>query len=282
MPLNEVVIRGDKATVEMPDGRSLTLGVEEMFSRAAQRQIDSCGIRLPREVCFAYSRGDFVILACEYPPGPYPLSWIAEDSPAPYGSSATYRQVTLSLPYVIVLAAFEGSLLSSVNECFFRNAPLTEVDEESELCFPALLNCSHFVPPEGKPLSWICTQNADRRPIAREKDSRKRIAVGLNVLRHCLFEQSFNMSSDYHEFSSWYSESRGIDDRISTATRWHEETIKDRYMGLDVAWLPANETLKSVVERMFQNQGLTKDGICHARQLARVIVNNAKKGSEKR
>ena len=165
--------------------------------------------------------------------------------------------MTLSLPYVIVLAAFEGTRLSDFNECFFRTAPLTEIDEENELQYPGLLNCSRFMPQEGNPLSWICTQKLDRRPIRREKDSRKQIAVGLESLRRCLFQQSFNMSSDHHEYSSWYSESRGVDQRISTATRWHEETIKDRYMGLDIPWLKTNETLKSVVERIFQKQGLT-------------------------
>ena len=47
-------------------------------------------------------------------------------------------------------------------------------------------------------------------------------------------------------------------------------------MGLDIPWLKTNETLKSVVERIFQNKGLTTGGISNARQLARLMINNAK------
>jgi hypothetical protein len=276
MANDEIIIRGDTAMVCKPDGNSVKMSVSKLFEQALPKRIDSCGIRLPHEVRFAYSRGRLLILACEYPPGPYTLSWIAEDSPAPYGSGAKYRSVTLSLPYVIVLAAFEGTRVSDFNECFFRTAPLTEIDEENELCYPGLLNCSRFMPSAGNPLSWICTQRLDRTPIRRERDSRKRIAVGLESLKRCLFQQSFNWSSDENEYSSWYRESCGVDKRISTATRWHQETIKDRYMGLDISWLQTNETLKSVVERMFQNQGLSTGGISNARQLARLMINNGK------
>ena len=276
MANDEIIIRGDTATVKNPDGKSVKMSVSELFEQAFPKRIDSCGIRLPPEVRFAYSRGRLLILACEYPPGPYTLSWIADDSPAPYGPAAKYQIVTLSLPYVIVLAAFDGTRLSDFNECFFRTVPLTEIDEENELCYPGLLNCSRFVPEEQNPLSWICTQKLDRAPIRRQTDARKRIAVGLEALRLCLFQKSFNRSSDEHEDSSWYSESRGVDERISTATRWHEETLKDRYMGLDIPWLPTSATLKSVVERIFRNQGITTSGISDARQLARLMINNAK------
>lgn len=273
---DEIIIRGNKATVKTPDGKSVTMSLRELLEQALPLRIDTCGIRLPHEVRFAYSRGGLMILGCEYPAGPYTLSWIAKDSPAPFGADARYQHVTLSLPYVVVLAVFEGTYLSDLNECFFRTAPLTDIDAENELRYPGLLNCSRFMPQEGKPLSWICTQKLDRTPIRRETDARKRIAVGLELLRSCLFQQSFNMSSDHHEYSSWYSESRGIDDRISTSQRWHEETVKDRYMGLDIPWLETHETLKTVVERIFRNNGITTGRISTARHLARLMINNAK------
>ena len=55
----------------------------------------------------------------------------------------------------VMLAAFEGDMLSGHNECFFRRRPLEK--EDDDLLYPALLNCSKFTPQEGKPLSWICT-----------------------------------------------------------------------------------------------------------------------------
>ena len=274
MAKEDIIIRGDKATVVRPDGKTVTMPVEKLLEKAMPKRIDSCGIGLPHEVRFAHTLGGVTILACEYPPGPYTLSWIAEDSPVHSGPNASYRDVTISLPYVIVLAVFQGTRLSDLNECFFRTAPLSEVDEENELLYPGLLNCSRFRPQQGKPLSWICTQNLDRRPIDAQRDSRKQIAAGLKELRRCLFEQAFNLSSDHNEYSSWYTESRSVDQRISTATRWHKETTKDRFMGLDIPWLKTNKNLKTVVERIFANQGITGTGIHNARQLARIMINH--------
>ncbi|MEQ8667814.1 MAG: hypothetical protein RIC12_01495 [Pirellulales bacterium] len=271
----DIIIRGETAAVEKPGGKTVEISLAKLLELAQPNQIDSCGIRLAPEVRFAYTRRGMTILACEYPPGPYTLSWIADDSPAPFGRNAKYRTVTISLPYVIVLAVFDGTRISDLNECFFRAEPLTEIDEDNQLKYPGLLNCSRFEPPEGHPLAWICTQHLDRRPICKEEDSRKRIALGLATLRRCLFEQSFNMSSDLHEYSSWYSESSGVDERISSVERWHEETKKNRFMGLDVPWLDTNETLKSIVERIFANQGRVGRDVTDARQLSRLIFNNA-------
>ena len=275
MARGDIVIRGDTARVKSLDGKSVAIPVSKLLEQAMPSHVDSGGFRLPREARFAYSRGKLLILACEYPPGPYTLSWITDRSPAPFGPGAEYEPVTLSLPYVIVLAVFEDSFLSSHNECFFRKEPLTEVDEDNELLYPGLLNCSRFMPPQGKPLSWICTEHLDYMSLHFQTDSRKRIAEGLEALRHCLFEQSFNMSSDFNELSSWYTESRSVDERISSPRRWHDATRCDRYMGLDVPWLKTNETLKSVVERIFRINAAAARGISNARQLARLMIHYA-------
>ena len=273
MAHEKIILRGDIAKLKVAPGKSIAMPIETLLERAVPPRINSCGICLPREVRFAYSRGDLMILVCEYPAGPYTLSWIADDSPVPYGTGAHYQKVTLSLPYVIVLAAFHGDYLSNANECFFRREPLKEIDEENDLYYPGLLNCSRFVPTEGHPLSWICTQYLDRTPIHEEADSRKRIGKGVEALRRCLFEQSFNRSSDVHEFSSWYAESRTVDERIASVTRWHEETIRDRFMGLDVPWLKVDATLKEVVDRMFRNySGGTP--VRSSRELARLMINH--------
>ena len=94
-----ITIQGESATVKRPDGKTITMPVSELLQRAIPQRIDSCSTRLPHEVCFAYSRGGMLILACEYPPGPYTVSWIAEDSSVPYGAGAKYQTVQLSLPY---------------------------------------------------------------------------------------------------------------------------------------------------------------------------------------
>ena len=272
----EIVIRGEMAAIKKPDGTTTQITVARLLEILAQKQVDIEGLGLPREARFAYTRGKYLLLVCEYPPGPHTLSWISDASPSPYGPEAIYREVTVSLPYVVVLAVFEGAYLSDFNECYFRRKPLDVVDQENDLLFPGLLNCSRFKPPEGHPLSWICTQHLDRTLIFREVDKRRRIAAGVEALRRCLFEQSFNLSSDHNEYSSWWSESRAVDQRVGTVDRWQEETAKDRFMGLDVPWLDTNENLKSIVDRIFQNLRVRDDAIRTARQLTRWIINHEK------
>jgi len=274
---DEITFRDGMAVYNKPDGTTIEISIEELFRLAAPPRIDSYGVALPREVRFAYSRDQMSILACEYPAGPYTLSWIAEDSKKRYGTGTKYRKVTLSLPYVIVLAVFQNGQLSTANECFFRTAPLTDIDSENELQYPGLLNCSRHEPPAGRPLAWICTQKLDHAVILREKEPRRRMRASLEALRHCLFEASFNYSSDDHEFSSWYMESRSVDKRIETVDRWHEETQKDRFMGLDIPWLSTGLNLRQVVDRIYQNHHIQDGGVRHERQLHRLMINHEKK-----
>ena len=276
MTTDEIIIRGETATVNTPDGKSVTMSLRELFEQAVPPRIDSCGIRLPHEVRFAYSRGGLLILACEYPPGPYTLSWIAEDSPAPFGSQAKYENVTLSLPYVIVLAAFEGDSLVGLQRVFLPHgtADRDRRGKRAVLSGPAELLALRATGGQ----TVVLDLHAEARSHAdspREGFSQANRCWSGSVAALSL-PAILQLSSDHHEYSSWYSESRGVDERISTAARWHEETIKDRYMGLDIPWLKTNETLKSVVERIFRNKGLTTAGSSNARQLARLMINNTK------
>ena len=136
----------------------------------------------------------------------------------------------------------EGSLdvplIAQENECFFRTEPLRSLNDP--VFYPALLNCSKFDPPDGRPLSWICTQFMQDRAnqIARKStDPNVTMRKGMEALLHCLLETGFNYSSEHHELTSWFTVSKEQDPRIATVERWEAETKKDPNFVLDVPWL---------------------------------------------
>jgi hypothetical protein len=274
-PTAEIVtLRDNVATVVTDEGNEYQMPIEQLFRLAVPTVVESGGLNLSSEVRFGYTRGQTTVLVCEYSAGPYTLFWVTDDSELAGGVRPPYRAVTISLPYVIVMAAFEDSTLSNLNECFFSTTPLGVTDEDNELLFPGLLNCSRFEPQEGRPLSWICTEELNRRAIFGEPEPRRRLHLGLKALRECLFQSGFNYSSDNHEYASWYTESRRVDRRVSNIDRWQTATKKNGFFALDVPWIKTGKNVRQIVERMFDIRGVSKTRIRDVRQIARIIINH--------
>jgi len=166
-------------------------------------------------------------------------------------------------------------VLSQANECFFRNAPLRSLDDEVQ--YPALLNCSRFNPPDRRPLSWICTQYLHRSAFRPVQDPTDRMVAGFTALKHCLLETGFNYSSENHEASSWYTESRGVDPRLNTVEAWETASAEDPTFVLDVPWLKTGHTVRRVAERIFANYRNNNRRLCSAGTLARLIFNHEPK-----
>jgi hypothetical protein len=270
--MEPVRIEGQTMYATSPEGQTASMSVADVLEAACPRRLDTRGVVMPDGFRLAYPTGPFTVWVHEVSPRVCQFKWIAKDSPRKFGTGTTYRMVRVGLPYVIVLAVYEGSVLSDSNECFFRTRPLA--DENDELFYPALLNCSKFVPPEGKPLSWICTQKLDRSRFMGIADPARRMRGGLGALLHCLFDTGFNYSSEHHEASSWFTESNKVDRRVSTIEKWEQATGKDPLFVLDVPWLKTGLSLKQVVERIFKNKGACEHRVDSAADLARVIFNH--------
>jgi len=276
-----VAIRGDKVYVSSPEGyqASIELGklIDIMIRSNGSRMETGCV--LPDGVKLVSSSGAVTIWVYERHPQVYSLKWIARDSPAPFGRRTKYRTVRISLPYLIVIAVFvpgkhDRIQLSNHNECFFRTSPLKSVHDD--LFYPALLNCSKFQPPDGHPLSWICTAKLDLRQLSSMPDDHVRMRASLRALLHTLLETGYNFSSEKHEGQSWYSESLGIDPRISTIEKWEKATVQDPLFCLDVPWLRTGYTLGQVTERIFKNQGALGPRILSAPDIQRIVFNHGR------
>ncbi len=270
----EVRIEGAEASTVSPEGKRAAMPVEELMRKLRPPRMDCGDVVLPAGIRGVLSQGPLCIWVHEIPPGIRNLKWIANDSPAPFGPGATYRDVQIGLPYVVVMAVFimsaQGAfVLSKHNECFFRTAPLQSLAEP--LSYPALLNCSRFNPPEGRPLAWICTQYLDES-YKRQSDTGQRMRAGLAALLNCLLHTGFNRSSEHHEFSSWFTESRHLDARLATIEEWEKATKHDPLFALEIPWIPTGLSVRQMAERIFQNHRAGHLPV-NAASMARLIFN---------
>jgi hypothetical protein len=278
--LDSIEIEGREVRAVSPEGKTAAMPLSEFFGKLMIRRPDAAGMIFPDGVKSVRSEGNITILAHETPPQVYNLKWIANDSPAPFGHGATYRNVRVALPYLITLLLFRGAgggqglNLGEFSECFFRTAPLET--SEDELLYPALLNCSKFTPPEGRPLSWICVQHLNLAAVNKEPSPARRMRAGFRALRHCLLETGFNYSSENHEGASWFSESRKVDPRVNTIDAWQEATAKDPLFVLEVPWLKTGHSLGQIMDRIFKNLGALNgaQSAVTSAALARLVFNH--------
>ncbi len=276
----EVVIRDREVIAVTPEGQKASMDLEQLIDVLFQSLgpgPETGGI-LPDGVKMVTSKGSVTIWVYERPPQVHNLKWIANDSPSSYGKGTKYRNVRIALPYLIVLAVFMpgrsgNSQLSQLNECFFRTAPLKST--EDELLYPALLNCSKFEPQEGRPLSWVCTVNMNFKRLAAIKDGNARARESMRELLHCVLETGYNQSSEHHEASSWFTESTGVDSRISTVENWEMATAHDPLFVLEVPWLQTGRTVEQVIERIFRYTRVERPKTASAMDIQRIIFNRA-------
>jgi hypothetical protein len=271
-PMELITIQGDTVTAVSPEGQKASMRLADLLTKTVRPRMDTRGVVLPDGVKLIDARGPTTIWAHETPPCIYSFKWIAADSPARYGPETRYRQVRIALPYLIVMAAFDGGALSGQNECFFRVDPLD--DESDELLYPALLNCSKFSPQKGKPLSWICTAGMNLDFLAHASNPKRQMRASFRALMRCLLQSGFNFSSEEHEQSSWFTESTRVDPRVSTIEKWQEATNVDPSFVLDVPWLKTGKSAREVIDRMFAYRGLAEPPTPSSADLSRMVFNH--------
>ena len=272
----KISLEGTLACAVSPEGKQANMPISTLLSKAHSAQGEHHSAILPAGVKATFSRGPFIIWVHESEPEVYNFRWIANDSAVKYGEQAKYRPVRIALPFVLIIAVFvpgpRGQLtLSRFNECYFRTEALQSCNDE--LYFPALLNCSKFRQPEGHPLSWICSQNFQHASYEKETDFNSRIRGAFQALYEGMFTTAFNLSSEFHEGTSYYSLSQGVDKRIATIEAWERATAEDDLFVLDVPWLKSGHTLGQIVERIFTNLKAPKVGLDSAEALGRIIFN---------
>jgi hypothetical protein len=268
-----VLIEGDKAIAKCTSGIEGSMPVEKLLSHSGMNRPHTGNTILPNGVRAVFSQGNITLMFWERPPHIAHLSWIAENSPCPYGSGTKYRNVRIALPYLIIAATFysNGKLIEGGNECFFRNKPLQSVNDE--LLYPALLNCS-VMRGNTAPLAWICTQYLKQQTKMNDP-----FANGLESVRYCLLETSFNLSSEHHEGNSWFGASRKAIKEISSVEEWEKNTAKDPLFATGVNWLPTKHTVATFAERTFKRLNAAQTSAKNASDLARIVFKQTNMGA---
>lgn len=279
-----IIIDGEEVGVVSPEGEARSIKLSALIERVAPPLISTCDAVLPDGVKCVIPIPQGSVLVHQTPPRVHSFEWITNDSPSPYGLGATYRKVSIALPYMIVLAQFEeapGCLpqLGGTSECFFSNRPIDLEGMDTPLLYPALLNCSRFPIDEPlHPLAWICVQHLRPVRLTDETSKSEAIRKGLQALLHHLLESRFNLSSENHELSSWFSETvkAEVDPRLASIETWEQHSAENPLFALDVPWLPTGHTLNEVVQRMARLRKSKDRRFTTARDLMRVIFQESK------
>lgn len=219
------VVQGRRATLEAPLGELV-----EGLSRGARRP--ACPV-LPRGLRLLAERRGATAVAIEVPPHARTVRWLADDSPAPYGPDAVYRDCYLGFPYVVVLAVFIGGRISGVQQVFYRTRPL-EPGGDDELLLPNLFNVAEAYGQR----CWLCLQHL-RRLRARSWGELAE-AVGAH-----LFNAAFNRSAEEHEGHSYWQRMREVDPRVASVAAWEQATRANPWFALEVPWQPAGTTARA-------------------------------------
>ena len=230
-------VEGERVELFQGEDPLGTTSVEEaVLSLAASQDLaPSCGV-LPRGVRLLRERGDATALAVEVPPQLRTVRWLADDSPAPYGPKARYRERFLAFPYLVLLVVFRSGELTGAQQLYYRTEPL---DRGEELLLPNLYNVA-----EGYGLRcWLCLANLSGLSELAWPAKVDRI------LEH-VFWASFNQSSEVHEGNSYWGSMQGIDPRLASLDAWEEASRADRRFALSVPWKPAGTTASAELEGM--------------------------------
>lgn len=186
-----------------------------------------------------HQRNGMFVFLIEEPPGVRTLQWLQSDSPAQYGPSATYRNVSIALPWVyfFVTVSADGCL-GDLNSVYFRNAALRSLHDP--LCEPHFYNCS--VDAYGT-YCWICTQYDQR-----EKGAKQSFFEFVDGFIERFWCSGFNASSEAHEGASFWGKNRRLipDERVRTIEAWEQASACDSTFVLSVPWIRSGYTPLSV------------------------------------
>jgi hypothetical protein len=239
----KIVLSGNRAVCVQDGQEALSTSLAEFVDRLAGR---SDGVALsdiiPEGVRYARRRGDATVVVFEDRPQARTVRWLADESPVPFGPGAVYRTVRLAFPFVVIIVVFNQGCLTGVQQCFYRTAPIGWLDDA--LFFPNLYNCAQTPAGRGHSMeSWLCLANlkAEMSSLTWEQRSR--------LIHDHVWGGSFNRSSEVHEGNSHWQAPKP-DPRVATLQRWAEESGKDPYFPLTVAWRPYGRNLGATVESM--------------------------------
>lgn len=237
----EIRIAGDSASVRQGRRTLAELPLPELMTaleRAGEGHA-SFPVR-PATARIWEIRRDAVAAAFELPPHARTVRWLCDDSKAPFGRGAHYREVYLGFPWVVVLLVFKGGTLTGQQQLYYRNAPMDPDAEGGDALFlPNLYNVAEGYGQR----CWLCLQHVE------EVSELAWSAKVQRVMDHT-FSAAFNRSSEVHEGNSYWTRAQKVDARVESVEAWEAATRADRRFAVKVPWESAETTASEQLRGM--------------------------------
>ncbi len=240
-----IVIEGGYAKL---DGKKMD--AQKFCGLVSKNTISGIGDEpIPDNVKWLIKAGDLTMYIIELKPELRRIKWVAENGD---DEGEGYKKRKLATPYIVLAVPFVKGQLHRALELFYRNQPLTSLDDPLYTC--NLLNVSMGRSVEGCQglKTWVCTQYLQIGGLKAHSD------ILSEIISH-IFGGGFNRSSDRNEGASGFStyESQCSDKRVNNVTRWEKESEKNPRFVLEVDWLDANCTPRDLIQfRMKQFQAV--------------------------
>ena len=271
-----LVIEGETVQAISPEGQRVAVPLGALISHLSSPKMDTAGCVLPDGVRAVKSRGKNVIWVHETPPRVQNFKVVDKTAKVKKDGKLVYKNVALSLPYVLTFANFiPGTNIFGACECFFRTSPLETIDDE--LLYPALMNCVKF-PKEGaesQPLTQIITSNLNIEQLAKINDAQTQMQESLGALVNHLFQTGFINEGNT---DNWFAASSEKIETISSIEKWHKASAEDGLFSLDVPWMKSGISVRNVIDRIFKQTGMDHAEIKNAADVAAVCFNYKKGG----
>jgi hypothetical protein len=218
--------------------------VGEFRRRCLEQESLALGLTPPGMVVrTVHHRNGVIVFLVEVAPGQRTMQWLQDDSPADFGSRATYHDVEIALPWqYFFIAMTPAGHLWQRSSVYFLTTPLRALDEP--LLEPHFFNCS--VEAYGV-YCWVCTQH-----FRREEKRKESHAAFAFAFIDQFFYGGFNASSEVHEGASFWGRNRKriLDRRVRTTTAWEAASKNDPDFALSVPWMQAPRTAADVLREI--------------------------------
>jgi len=186
-------------------------------------------------------QSNYTLVVVEQDPTWRHVKWIADESKDPFGPGASYKTVRLAFPFIVLFVLFDHhGDLAGYHQAYYRTEKIRSIHDS--LFYTNLRNCTAW---HGMKSALCITHDRCDYNLRRLSWSEK-----INRFVEIFWTTWFNKSSEAHGEIPYYTLMKDVDPRISTLSRWEEESAKDPLFPLNVRWKPAKTTIYQQMKEM--------------------------------
>lgn len=201
---------------------------------------------IPDNVKWIVRSGPLEVYILELKPELRRVKWVNETAGPKQSAKQDecgYSHRKLATPYVVMSVPFYGGQLHPNLELYYRNLPLTSLDDQLYHCNLLNVSMGKRVAGQSGFKTWVCTQYLNTGACKSTAD------ILSEIISH-VFGGGFNRSSDNCEGGSGFSTyeaNRGVDLRVKDVNKWEQASEKDPRFVLDVDWIKADATPRDLI-----------------------------------